>query len=262
MKAKKRTKRAAWWSEETGFFGPGYLKEYENILTKERTKAEVDFLAKALKLKRGAKILDCPCGHGRHAVELARRGYKVTGQDLNSFFLKEAKKTAKRARVSVRWIQGDMRDIPFQGEFDVVLNLYTAFGYLESDEEDEKALSEAAKALRPKGKFILELNNRERVIRTYHEKDWQQLSDGSIVITEKKFDQAAGRNVERRIRIWKNGKHEEFMLFIRMYTIAELVKMLRRAGLILKEMYGDYNGGPITFDSKRYILIAEKTGNK
>lgn len=254
--AKKQTSQTPWYSEEAGFFGPGYLKEYAAILTE--TKIEVDFLEKVLALKKGAKVLDCPCGHGRHSVELARRGYNVTGQDLNSFFLEEAKKAAKRAKVSVHWVKGDMRELSFENEFDVVLNLFTAFGYLENDEEDQKALNQVAKALKRGGKFVLDVINRDRIARTYREKDWQELSDDSVVITERKFDHATGRNIERRMRIWKNGKREEFTLNLRMYAVVELVAMLRKAGFSLKKMFGNYTGDPLTFDSKRYILIVEK----
>ena len=79
-----------WYTEEAGFFGPGYLREYADLTTPQRTAAEIDFLEHVLGLERGAAILDLACGHGRHAIELARRGYTVTGQDINDFFLQEA----------------------------------------------------------------------------------------------------------------------------------------------------------------------------
>ena len=256
--AKKQTSQTPWYSEEAGFFGPDYLKEYGNNLTQEITLAEIDFLEKVLALKRGAKVLDCPCGHGRHSIELARRGYDVTGQDLNGFFLEEAKKAAAQAEVSVRWNKGDMREIPFENEFDISLILFTAFGYLESDEEDQKALDAVARTLKRGGKFVLDVINRDRVVRNYRSNHWAKLSDGSVVLTEAEFDHATGRNNEKRTRIGTDGKREEFSLPLRMYTVVELAAMFRKAGLTLKEMYGSYNADPLTFDSKRYILIAEK----
>lgn len=227
----------------------------------EETLAEIDFLEKALALKQGDQILDCPCGHGRHSIELARRGHHVTGQDLNSFFLGEAKKAAKRAGVSVRWVRGDMREIPFEDKFDVALNLYNAFGYLEGDEEDQRALDQAAKALKRGGRFVLDIMNRDYIARTYREKvkDWQQFSDGSAVLVERQFDLATGRSVQKRIRILKNGKRKEFLLFFRMYAAAELDVMFRKAGLTLKQRYGSFNADPLTPDSTRHILIAEKS---
>ena len=127
---------ASWYTEEGGFFGPGYLREYADLLPPERTTAEIDFLEQVVPLERGAKILVLACGHGRHAIELARRGYAMTGQDLNAFFLQEAARAATRVGVQVRWVQRNMRDIPVADEFAVVLNLFSSFGYLESDAED------------------------------------------------------------------------------------------------------------------------------
>jgi 2-polyprenyl-3-methyl-5-hydroxy-6-metoxy-1,4-benzoquinol methylase len=132
---KDRTiKQVKWYSEEYGFFGKNYMKEYGKELPPERTKSEIDFAEKVLKLKKKAKILDLGCGHGRHSVELALRGYKVTGQDLNKYFLKLAEDSSKESGVDVRWIRSDMRKIPFKHEFDAVVNLFTAFGYLENDD--------------------------------------------------------------------------------------------------------------------------------
>ena len=91
-----------WFGEEAGFFGPGYLVAYEDILPVERTQQEAAFLEKALALQPGAKILDMPCGHGRHAVALAKRGYSVTGVDLNNFFLQKAKEAAENEGVSLK----------------------------------------------------------------------------------------------------------------------------------------------------------------
>ncbi|MBI3420944.1 MAG: class I SAM-dependent methyltransferase [Candidatus Sungbacteria bacterium] len=256
------TPNVPWYSEEAGFFGPGYLQEYSGMLTEERTQAEVDFLEHALGLRQGMKILDCPCGHGRHAIELACRGYIVTGQDLNGFFLAQAEATRTRLYpppyMPLRWVQGDMRQIPFEEEFDIALNLFTAFGYLESDAEDQQALNAVARSLRHSGKFVLDVMNRDRVARVYRERDWQHLPGGATVLTERAFDHVTGRNTETRTRISSNGERKEFTLVVRMYTVAELAAMMRTAGLEIKETYGSYRSEPLTFDSPRSILIAEK----
>lgn len=250
---------ALWYTEEAGFFGPGYFKEYADILTPERTKEEVDFLEKELKLKKGTKILDLACGQGRHTIELAKRGYTMTGQDINSFFLNDAKRSAKKAGVEVHWVKGDMHQIPFENEFDVVINLFTAFGYLESDEDDQRVLRQIAKALQPSGRFVIDIANRERIMRAYREKDWKKLADGTIVITERKFDLVTGCNQEKRTKIHKDGEREVFNMTIRMYTLTELIGICRNAGLRFVAVYGDYNGEVPTIDSKRYILITKKS---
>jgi Methyltransferase domain len=94
---KGRTTPTSWYTEEGGFFGPGYLREYADLITPERTITEVDFLENILPLDRGVRMLDLACGHGRHTIELARLGYTMTGQDLNALFLEEAARTAECA---------------------------------------------------------------------------------------------------------------------------------------------------------------------
>jgi len=116
----------------------------------------------------------------------------MTGQDINASFLKNAKQSAKKAGVEVNWIKSDIRQIPFENEFDVVLNLFTSFGYLEKDEEDQKVIHQVAKALRPSGRFVIDIVNRERIVRIYGKKDWLDSADGTMIITERNFDLIRG----------------------------------------------------------------------
>jgi SAM-dependent methyltransferase len=248
----------AWYTEQGGFFGPGYLREYADLITPEGARAEADFVERALSLARGAKILDLACGHGRHTIELARRGYTLTGQDINTFFLAEAARAAQGAGVEERWVHSAMRRIPFAGEFDAVVNLFTAFGYLESDDEDQQVIHQVAKALQPRGRLVLDVVNRDRVIRRYRESFWRQLADQSVVLTEGRFDLITGRNYERRVRIGRDGRREEFATVLRMYTLTELIAFCTAAGLQFQAVYGGYTGEAFGFDSPRCLLIAEK----
>src|SRR6266566_2559947 len=108
------------------FFGEDYLHIYEPILTPERTRREVDGIVNLLALPQGSSILDLCCGHGRHAIPLAQRGFQVTGQDLSEVFLREAEKEAQAQSVHAQWLHGDMRNIPFENEFDAAINIFTA----------------------------------------------------------------------------------------------------------------------------------------
>jgi ubiquinone/menaquinone biosynthesis C-methylase UbiE len=246
-----------WYSEEAGFFGKDYFKEYTSALTPEKTKQQVGAVIKLLKMKRGMKVLDLACGHGRHAIPLAKKGYKMTGLDLNGYFLQEAKKAAKKAKQKIQWIKSDMREIPFENEFDVVVNLFTSFGYLENDAEDQKVLHAVAKALKPKGKFLMNVASREWVTHNFVPRVWEELSDGSIVVTERKLNTVLGRMEDTRTRINKNGKKESFTILCRMYTIPELVRMGKEVDLRFKGAYGE-DGKPHTFDSKRTVVVFQK----
>jgi len=256
---KDRTiKQVKWYSEEYGFFGKNYMKEYGKELPPERTKSEIDFAEKVLKLKKKAKILDLGCGHGRHSVELALRGYKVTGQDLNKYFLKLAEDSSKESGVDVRWIRSDMRKIPFKHEFDAVVNLFTAFGYLENDDEDEKVIKQIAKVLKPRGKLLIDVANRDRIIGNYIERDWMVLPDATIELIEHKYDPIKGGHDDIRTYVHSDGTRKKFVLKVRMYTAAEIISMMKCAGLEFKEAYGDYNFSPYKMYSRRCILLAQK----
>ena len=253
------TDKQPWFSEEAGFFGPNYLVEYEETLPNERTIIEVDFVEKTLNLKPGTKILDVHCGHGRHAIELAKRGYDVTGYELNQFFLSEAEKATKEADVSVHFLQGDMRELAFDAEFDVALNLFTAMGYFDKDEDDVAFLAGVYKSLKSGGQFLIDFINRDWLIRNFREKDWRELPDGSLLVIERLYEPILGRNTDRRTKVTKDGVMTDSVgSALRIYTANELVKMAENVGFTFKEAFGDFEGNPLKLDSRRTILHFEK----
>ncbi len=156
-----------WW--ET-FFGEDYLRIYAPVLPPERTAREVEGIVRLLEelgVPPGSGLLDLACGHGRHAIPLAQRGYRVTGQDLSRVFLRRAEEDARAAGVSVRWRHGDMRQIAFDAEFDAVINIFTAFGYFDSEDEDLAVLRQVRKALKSGGVFLLETMHRDALVRGF-----------------------------------------------------------------------------------------------
>jgi SAM-dependent methyltransferase len=253
-------KEAAWFSEEGGCFGPDWLALYQPMLSHDKSARQVDFIEHVLSLKRGSRILDIPCGHGRHAVEFARRGYEVVGVDLNNFFLRMARETAQREKVSLNLHQSDMREVLFDGEFDAVLNLFTSLGYFDDDSDDENILHRLSRSLKSAGNLLLDFINRDHLVRTFRPRWERELSDGSVLITEPEYDMVRGRCVARRSIILKGGRRPEKLtsLTYRMYTPTELIKMGRKAGLSFKQAYGDFNGSSLTMDSERVILVFDK----
>lgn len=244
------------WYQE--FFEEDYLDGYLHLLTQERTLRDVDFVEKTLALSRGSKVLDLCCGHGRHLVELAARGYQMTGIDLNARFLDMAKAEAERQWLRVRLERRDMRDIRFSGEFDAVINMFTAFGYLESDEEDQKVLDGVARSLRPGGQFLMELANRDSLMRMFKETDWYETESGVKVLDRRKFDHLAGRNNVAHITIYPDGRQVERLHMVRAYTPTELAKMLERSGLQVEAIYGGTDATPFTLDSRGLVIHARR----
>ena len=252
----------AWY--ET-FFDENYLKEYARGLTSERARKEADFVGSTLNLPQtapgatgGARILDLCCGHGRHTVELAAAGYSMVGQDLSAIFLDLAKDAAAARNLQIRFIHADMREIPFESELDAVINLFSAFGYFDDDAENQKVLDAVGRALKPGGKFLIDLLNTLRIIRDFRPQSWDELSDGTVVLTQRDYNLLTGNNEERRTYIAPDGSKREVDLTWRMYFYPEFVKMLNHAGLAPIQVFGNFDDSEYTLDSKRMIVLAEK----
>jgi SAM-dependent methyltransferase len=240
------------------FFSEDYLRIYGPFLSAERTEQEVEGIVKLLALPAGSTVLDLCCGHGRHAIPLAQRGYQVTGQDLSEVFLQQARAAADAQRVQVRWIHGDMRSIPFENEFDAVINIFTAFGYLESDDEDQQVLVQVHKALKPGGVFLLEIIHRDGLIRRYAPFGVQRHDDELIVIEERHLDLLTSRNETRVTMIDPDGRRTEYTHAVRLYTLTELVRLCTAAGLQVQTHYGGLDGSELALDSHRLVLVCWK----
>jgi len=234
-----------------------YLYFYHEALTDERTDKEVSALVSLLGLDELKKILDLACGFGRHTNRLAALGHQMTGVDLSDGFLEIARKDALQRGVKVNYLQGDMRDITFDNEFDCVLLLFTAFGYF-SDEENLRVLINARNALKPGGCVIFDTPNRDTHLKTIqpfyvHEKD------GDMMIDRMSFDSLQGRSINRRIVV-RNGARKEKPFSIRFYNPTELVMVVKQAGLVLEHIYGGWDASDLTSESRRLIVVARKPG--
>lgn len=245
-----------WYVE---FFGKDYLNVYGDSFTDERAARESAFVERALGLKKADAVLDLACGQGRHAVLLAKAGMRVTGQDLQADYLKLAEEAACKAGVRIETVHGDMRVIPFTGHFDAIINMYTAFGYLESEDEDMKVLHAAAAALKPGGQLLLDLLNREWVVDNYIQNEWRQTPDGTTILEHREFDLMTSRNRVRFISIAPDGKRQESAGHnARLYTLTEIMAMLARAGLRVSAVHGGYGDEPYSIFTRRMIVISRK----
>jgi len=240
------------------FFGEDYLHIYEPILTPERTQRDVDGIVNLLALPQGSSILDLCCGHGRHAIPLAQRGYMVTGLDLSEVFLREAEKEALAKAVHVDLLHADMRNIPFENEFDAVINIFTAFGYLENQDEDQQVLNQVCKALKPGGLFLLEILHREGLIRHFSPHMIEHFPEGLIILEERSFDLLTSRANVKITMIYPNGERKEYGHAARVYTLTELAQMLAIAGLQVRAYFGAWDHSALTIDNFRLILLSQK----
>jgi SAM-dependent methyltransferase len=241
------------------FFNEDYVRVYSPFLTAERTAQEVAAIIHFLELSAGSAVLDLCCGYGRHAIPLAQQGYNVVGLDLSEVLLQLARTEADTQEVKIRWIQGDMRTIPFESTLDAVINMFTSFGYLSNEAEDLQVLAQVYKALKPGGRFLLETVHQPRVIQSFSPYGILHYDDGLIVLEERRIDLVGSRNEVHITLIFPDGKRSEYHQSMRIYTLTELIRMLTAVGLEVQAYHGGLNGGPVTLDS-RLVIISQKPG--
>lgn len=218
--------------------------------------AEARFVARALDLERGASVLDVCCGTGRHAFELARKGARVVGVDATERYLAQARHKARGA-ANPLFLRGDMRRLPFEGEFDAAVNLWTSFGYFVDYADDVRALRAIARSLKPGGRFLLDVINGDWVREQGLRKNWRRRGDGAYVLED--LEVREGRD-PAHINTWtilkKGEPTRRATFFVRSYNKARLSKTLRSAGLVPRRFWGGLDGAPFRPLSQRLVCLA------
>jgi SAM-dependent methyltransferase len=235
-------------------FDEDYLRFYASRVADEVSDADVAVICQVLGLAGGADVLDLGCGHGRIANRLAATGARVTGLDVTPMFLDRARRDAHQLGVTVDYVEGDMRSIPWADRFDVVVSWFTAYGYFD-DDQNRKVLSLVHRALKPRGRFLVELNHKDGLLPHWLPATVEE-GDGAIMIDRRVFDPLTGRSNARRTII-KDGQARESFYFTRMFSFTELRDWLLRAGFsAVSGFAGD--GSELVQTSRRMILVAEK----
>ncbi len=226
------------WYEES--FGEDYLLIYRHR-NRLQAECEVRTMTKWLKLRQKDRILDLCCGTGRHSLALANAGYRVTGIDLSPVLLREARTNDPDGRVT--WIECDMRALPddtmFAERFDAVVNLFTSFGYFEEDSEQLKVLRQIRKALKPGGRFVIDVMNAGYTADHLvpHSK---RVERGAVISETRRIEK--GFIVKKIIVQEPNGSPRRYSERVKLYAPEQLSTMLNEAGLVLDTIYGGYEG--------------------
>ena len=240
------------------FFEKYYFPFLSGRKTFLDTQKETRFILNVLSLKKGSKILDLACGAGRHAIELAKNGCLVAGLDLNSNCLTKAKQKAKKIRLSISFLHSDMRRIPFTKEFDAVISMFSSFGYLETEKDNDEVLKKISGALKDRGALLLDLQNKNWVLKNVPVKAWDE-QNGLFLLEKRQYD-AEKKVYNNEITIISPRKKiERVYSSVRLYELAEIKDKLKQNGFSIAAVFGGYNKTKFNIQkSQRMIILAQK----
>ena len=241
-----------WWES---FFSGLWLDAQRQARTPEQNNVEADFVEEVLCAEPASKILDVPCGDGRLSLELASHGHMVTGVDMTDALLQDARKRSAERGLDVRWEKRDMRDLPWESEFDGALCYWGSFGYFD-DEGDAEFLKAVSRSIKPGGRFLLDLHAAESLLPKFQPRGWQWMGD-ILMVEDRHYDCATGRVEEEWLMVRGNAS-EKKTSSIRIYTYREICRMLGAAGFSSMEGYGSMAKEPFALGSRRLYLVAEK----
>jgi SAM-dependent methyltransferase len=251
----RRKRRAKQWFEE--IFDEDYLRTLP-FMTPRQTEREASFILEALGVQQTANLLDVGCGYGRHAIELVQKGLIVTGLDLSLPLLIRAADAARRVGVNVNFVHGDMRELSFDAEFDAAYCYFTSFGYFD-DDSNRKVAASIAKALKPGGRFLLDVVNRDFLVGDLPTRVWWQ-GEGCVVLEEVDFNYFTSRLQVQRSIVFEDGRQSEQEISIRAYSLHEVGKVLHHAGFRVIEVSGGLSlrGRFFGTTSRQILVVAEK----
>jgi SAM-dependent methyltransferase len=232
-----------------------YLYFYADTLREEDTPKQVDWIERELGLAPGARIVDLGCGHGRHSNALARRGYQVLGVDLVMGFLDVARAEARSEGLTVDYALGDVRGLGVVESFEAAVSLFDAFGFLD-DAGNEEWLRSAHQALVPGGRLLLDVRNRDWIVRNILPVTVLDKGD-DLMIDRHTFDTASGRLVDRRTYV-RGGRARTVTFSIRLYSPSEITLLLKSAGFTVERTWGGWDGAPVSLARNRMLVLARK----
>jgi 2-polyprenyl-3-methyl-5-hydroxy-6-metoxy-1,4-benzoquinol methylase len=239
---------------ESWFNTEEYLNVYKHRNESE-AKKHVEFIISHVPVEKGGSVLDMACGPGRHSLIFSEKGFRVTAVDLSENLLCVARKSAGEAGLNINFIKSDLRDIKLDDEFDLVINLFTSFGYFEEDEENFKIFDVALKHLKDNGRFVIDFLNK-----SFLEKNLQEYSESEILnsrIIQRRG--ISGNRVVKKIEVNSGGMEKFYYESVRLFSPEELISALSDRGLFVDRIFGNFDGADFDPEnSERIIIFAVK----
>lgn len=215
---------------------------------------EVTSLIKLAGLKPPARVLDICCGAGRHLQTLIESGFDAHGVDLSDHLLELA---VQRPGLAGKVTQADIRDLPFENEFDAAVNLFTSFGYFAEDTENEAALLQMVSVLRPGGTLVIDLVNRNYLEKNFIPTDQSTIDHLNLTVENQK--RLTETRIEKDTLVTDHEGHQRtFHESVRLFGVDEMRSMLKRAGMGDLQFFGSHQGAAMSDQQPRMIVIGVK----
>ena len=241
------------WTQE--YFDDTYRHFFLDTVDPSRTRWQVQQLLRLCPVLPGASVLDVGCGIGRHSIELAKLGFRVTGVDQNADYIDVCRDHAAKLGLKAEFHAVDGRAMSLEVRADLAISLWSSFGYY-GEVGDLQLLQRVAEHTRRGGSVVLDVENRDYIVKHFVPEEWHETEQG-LVFEKRRFDATEGTVSTRRV-ILSEGQRREYRRVLRMYTVAELTALFKQAGLRPERWCGDYDGSRFGPESKRMIAIAER----
>jgi 2-polyprenyl-3-methyl-5-hydroxy-6-metoxy-1,4-benzoquinol methylase len=247
-------RKRSWWEV---LFSDDYIRTLPKV-SHSAIQKQVNFMEASLGIKRGDSLLDIGCGLGHHAHEFARRGYLVVALDLALSMITRAAEEAQQRGLRINFLHKDIRDIGFEGTFDAVICVGTTFGFFD-DEQNRGVLLRLAHALKPGGRLLLDVVNRDFVISTQPNLVWFE-GEGCVVMEESDFNYYSSRLHVKRTMMRDDGRQSDVEYNLRLYSVHELGQLLKQCGFVIREVSGQEATRGLFFgaQSSRIVILAER----
>lgn len=236
------------------FDSPEYLDVYSH---RDNTDAEnlLTLISNKYNFKKGIKVLDAACGKGRFSNLFAKNGFDVTSFDLSMQLLKNAQRKSDQNNLNVKYFRSDIRNVPLKGSFNLVLNMFTSFGYFANDNDNFSFIHRAHELLSEKGYFIFDYLNKDHVINNLSPISHKIMGDKKI-IEERKINH---NRVEKKIIIESLSERKTFQESVLMYSPDEIIDGFNSCGFEVDKIFGDYIGSNFnSLNSERLLIFFAK----
>lgn len=228
---------------------------YDWLFPPERFQAAKEQIEKVVSITGiyNGTVLDLCCGPGRHTYELAKLGFEVTAVDASEFLLNRAKELCSGFS-NVRFVHVDMKDFVEPDRFDLVINMFTSFGYFKDHEDNLKVLRNIRKSLKNGGKLLMEMSSKEVVLRNYKDSIVTE-RDQKMLIEKHSFEPGMARMINDWI-VLEKGVYKTYRLEHYVYSALELKMMLQASGFNNVDFYGSLDKDPYDLNARRLVVLA------